>query len=127
MSAVTLIKLPPEIDGAAWPLTIGTIGYIIEESLPDGLTAVLLPCGVIALKRGEHFADGIGRSTNTVADISDAELLRRAVRAARDRDHRKGYKHPRWVAVMDAFSLGSTFARQLCRRLDLNPDEMVSR
>jgi len=29
--------------------------------------------------------------------------------------------------VMGAFSLGSTFARQLCRRFGLNPDEMVSR
>ena len=64
---------------------------------------------------------------HTIASIPDAELLRRAVENARDISKRKGYKHPRWVAVMGAFSLGSTFARQLCRRFGLNPDEMVSR
>lgn len=61
----------------------------------------------------------------TVAAISDAELLRRAVCGARARRGR-GY-HPRWTAVMDALSLGSTFAHQLCRRFGLDPDEKVRR
>lgn len=66
----------------------------------------------------------IDRST-TVDSIPDAELLRRAVCSARA--HRgRGY-HPRWTAVMDAFCLGSTFAHQLCRRYDLDPDEKVRR
>lgn len=65
--------------------------------------------------------------TGTVADISDAELLRRAVITCRDRSRRKGEKHPRWTAVMDAFLLGSTYAHQLCERFGLNPNEEVSR
>jgi hypothetical protein len=64
--------------------------------------------------------------TGTVADISDRELVARAVRNARARDKRKGQKHPRWLAVMDAFALGSTYAAQLCRRFGLDPDEKVS-
>jgi len=63
----------------------------------------------------------------TVASIKDDELLARAVRNARDRSKRKSVKHPRWVAVMDAFALGSGYAQQLCRRFGLDPDEMVKR
>lgn len=59
----------------------------------------------------------------SVADIPDIELLRRAVMAARDRGRRG--KHPRWTAVMHTFQLGSTYAWQLCRRFDLDPDEVV--
>jgi hypothetical protein len=32
---------------------------------------------------------------------------------------------PRWVAVKDAFAVGSTTAYQLCREYNLNPDDMV--
>lgn len=60
----------------------------------------------------------------TVADIPDAELLRRAVRGARCAGPTPHY---RWVAVMAAFALGSTYAAQLCRRFDLDPDEFVWR
>ena len=67
------------------------------------------------------------KHTSTVHDIADEALLRRAVGAARSRRSRRGEKHERWVAVMDAFQLGSTFARQLCRRFDLDPNEMVKR
>ncbi|WP_156959039.1 hypothetical protein [Labrenzia sp. DG1229] len=63
----------------------------------------------------------------SVSEISDDTLLERAVRSARARSTRKGVKHPRWTAVMDAFSLGSTYSRELCRRFGLNPDEMVKR
>ena len=63
----------------------------------------------------------------SVRDISDETLLRRAVFNARARDSRKGKKHPRWTAVMDSFALGSTYARELCRRFDLDPDEEVKR
>jgi hypothetical protein len=69
---------------------------------------------------------GIDR-TSTVASIPDEELLRRAVMTCRSRDRNKGVNHPRWVAVMDAFMLGSTYAWQLCARFDLDPDEMVQR
>jgi hypothetical protein len=69
-------------------------------------------------------ADG---KTGTVADIPDAELLRRAVTTARARGCRKGQKHPRWTAIVDMFWLGSTYSHELCRRFGLDPDEMVHR
>lgn len=62
-----------------------------------------------------------------VNDIPDHTLLYRAVINCRDRQSRKGVKHMRWVAVMDTFALGSTYAQQLCRRFGVNPDEMVKR
>lgn len=60
---------------------------------------------------GENFS-------GTIADIADEELLRRAVRSCRK--HR-GSK-PMWSVVADRFALGSTYAGQLCRRFDLDPD-----
>lgn len=66
-------------------------------------------------------------SDRDVNSIPDADLLGRAVRNARDRQSRKGVRHPRWVAVMDSFALGSTYAQQLCRRFGLDPDEAVKR
>jgi hypothetical protein len=78
----------------------------------------------------EGFADGRAAmlaelenpTPELIADISDEELLRRAVRSARAKS--RGFQ-PRWVAVMERFELGSTYARQLCRRFDFNPDEQV--
>jgi hypothetical protein len=67
------------------------------------------------------------KHTATVYDIPDAKLLERAVRSARSRDYPKGRKHWRWLAVQDAFGLGSTYSHQLCRRFDLDPEEKVSR
>ncbi len=61
-----------------------------------------------------------------VSEIPDDELLGRAVKSCRA-NARKGHPHPRWVAVMETFGLGSTYAWQLCRRFDLDPDEMVKR
>ena len=60
-------------------------------------------------------------------DIPDSALVERAVKTARSSKYRKGVKHPRWVAVMDAFMLGSTYAHDLCRRFNLDPDEDVKR
>jgi len=59
-----------------------------------------------------------------VSDISDEELLRRAVTYARSPAYKRS---PRWVAVMRTFGLGSTYAAELCRRFDLDPDEVVVR
>jgi len=60
-------------------------------------------------------------------DITDRELLWRAVKNCRSRAYRKGEKHWRWIAVKDTFLLGSTYSRQLCARFNLDPDEKVSR
>lgn len=56
--------------------------------------------------------------TGTVADIADAELLRRAVRHLAPRSRRQ----PAWARIMDVFGLGSTYSHQLCRRFGLDPD-----
>lgn len=63
----------------------------------------------------------------SVRDISDEELLRRAVVNARSRSYSKRVKHPRWTAVMDVFLLGSGYAHELCRRFNIDPDEKVAR
>jgi len=61
----------------------------------------------------------------TTPGVTDAELLERAVRGARSRSVRRGWKHPRWTAVADVFALGSGYSHALCRRYGLDPDEMV--
>lgn len=61
----------------------------------------------------------------SVNDISDNDLLSRAVKNCRAKNGR-GYQ-PRWVAVSDTFGLGSTYSWQLCRRFGLDPDEKVKR
>lgn len=62
---------------------------------------------------------------HTVASIPDEKLLERAVRGCRSRVQDRRCKHSRWVHVADTFALGSTFARQLCERFGLDPDEAV--
>jgi len=59
-----------------------------------------------------------------VIKLSDDDLLRRAVRGARAQ---RPERHPRWVAVMDLFALGSTYSHALCRRFGFDPDEQVQR
>lgn len=66
---------------------------------------------------------------STKADVSaipDDTLLRRAVGNARSNKYGRR-KHPRWVGVQEAFSLGATFAHQLCERFGFDPDEEVRR
>ncbi len=56
---------------------------------------------------------------------TDEELLGRAVRQAQlPRDAAMG---PRWRAVMDTFQLGSTYAKELCERFGVDPDETLRR
>lgn len=59
---------------------------------------------------------------NTILDIPDEELVRRAVLNARSKNNL-----PKWVAVMNTFGLGSTCATQLCRRFNVDPDEGIVR
>jgi len=54
--------------------------------------------------------------------IDAPDLVERAVRnAGRAGDH----PFPRWSWVASAFGLGSTSSIKLCRRFELDPDEMV--
>jgi hypothetical protein len=55
-------------------------------------------------------------------DYPAESLIERAVRGARAR---VAGPSPRWVAVMDTFGLGSTYAHDLCRKFGLDPDEEV--
>ena len=59
-----------------------------------------------------------------VSSIPDEELLKRAVKSARPH---YSARSPLWVAVMDTFALGSTFAHQLCLRFDESPERVVKR
>lgn len=59
----------------------------------------------------------------SVKYYSDSDLLSRAVRGARARTNGT---HERWVAVMDTFGLGSTYAVELCRIHHVDPHEEVS-
>ena len=61
--------------------------------------------------------------SGTVSDISDEELLRRAVVCARAPN--ACVSHPRWFGVSRVFVLGSTYSQQLCRRFGLDPEEYV--
>lgn len=57
---------------------------------------------------------------NSVNDIPDSELLRRAVRSVARR--RRPRTTPAWGAISRAFMLGAGFSRQLCRRFDIDPE-----
>ena len=59
--------------------------------------------------------------------IPNEELVRRAVSNARCKRCPLKFKHYRWVAVMEIFALGSTYAKELCVRSGLDPDEVVQR
>lgn len=64
-------------------------------------------------------------SERDVSIIPDDKLLERAVKGCRSRIQDRRCKHSRWVHVADTFALGSTFARQLCDRFGVDPDEAV--
>jgi hypothetical protein len=70
----------------------------------------------------ERRAEAVIRGT--VAEIEDGELLRRAINDCRYRAKGSG-RIPLWSAVADRFSLGSTYATQLCCRFDFDPNEMI--
>lgn len=60
-------------------------------------------------------------------EMSAKNLIERAVRGARDHHLRKGVFHPRCNAVSVCFAMGSTYSRDLCLLVGLDPDEMVKR
>lgn len=66
-------------------------------------------------------------SAKELFEVPDEVLLARAARSALDSNKNKGVAHPRWVAVMDTFVVGSTYAHLICRRFGMDPDEMVKR
>lgn len=53
---------------------------------------------------------------------NDLELVRRAVVHP---TNRLAGDMPRWAVVKVVFCTGSTVARELCRRFNVNPDDMV--
>lgn len=56
--------------------------------------------------------------TGSVKDISDAQLLDRAVSYL----SRHARRQPAWARVGDVFALGSTYSAQLCQRFGICPD-----
>lgn len=63
-------------------------------------------------------------SEQVLHELSEANLISRAIRNVRPR---VGYRRPRWELVSIAFTLGSTYARELCETFGFDPDEGVSR
>jgi hypothetical protein len=61
-----------------------------------------------------------GEAESATPGISDEELVRRAVRNARPRHPAGGV---RWHAVVEALAVGSSYAVNLCRRFNLDPNE----
>lgn len=59
-----------------------------------------------------------------VSDIPDDDLLRRAVRGAKNM-HRG--RIVRWAVISELFGLGSTYSMELCRRFGVDPDEQMPR
>lgn len=59
----------------------------------------------------------------SIGGITSDELVVRAMRNMRAT--RSGSDQPLWVAVMDVFGLGSTYACELCRKYGRDPDEMI--
>lgn len=58
--------------------------------------------------------------SRSVDDISDEELLRRVVRnLIVNKPRRVEFA---WVAIRNAFGLGSTYSAQLCARFGFDPD-----
>lgn len=55
-------------------------------------------------------------------DYTFESLVKRAIRNAKPS---KAGDSERWVAVMDTFATGSTFAHDLCRFFELDPDKKV--
>ena len=58
----------------------------------------------------------------SVTDYSDKNLIKRALLGAR---LNAPEEHARWAAVAQNFFLGSTYAKELCRLYDLDPDEIL--
>jgi hypothetical protein len=57
-----------------------------------------------------------------VPEIPDAELVERAVRNSLPQVNRGVY---RWACVARTFGCGSTVAQTLCRRFNLNADDVL--
>lgn len=71
----------------------------------------------------KHPSALIGLLECVVGEYTQKDMFERALRNAKPRDCGEA---PRWVAVMDTFALGSTYAHMLCRNFGLDPDEMVA-
>ena len=56
-------------------------------------------------------------------DLSDEKLLENAVKYATNQEYTP---MPRWAVVRDIFGVGSTSGAILCRRFDVDPDELLA-
>lgn len=92
--------------GMAPQVDVGTIGHVSRDKTT--LTAALMKVGQVEAQR----------KVGTVADISDEDLLRRAMSNLFPRSIRV----PAWSRVSDVFGLGSTYSRQLCVRFGRDPE-----
>ena len=56
-------------------------------------------------------------------NLSDAELIERAIRHCKPKHYDSV---PRWSVVGNLFGLGSTSSYLLCKRFDIDPDEILT-
>lgn len=87
----------------------GHLGHLEIEPWPEGPQPIR-PGAVPGLRRAAW------------ADLTDEDLLRRAVLALLS-----GGKRPAWTVVMDALVLNSAAAVKLCRRLNIEQIERTDR
>ena len=57
-----------------------------------------------------------------VREITDEDLVSRAMKNLQNRGF--GYA-PAWAIVMETFGLGSTYAHELCRNHNIDPDKQI--
>ena len=66
------------------------------------------------------------RRKSDLHEIAAYDPIKRAMLNLAPRG-RKGEKQMRWVVVTEAFGLGSTYAKDLCHKYGLDPDELLKR
>ena len=89
----------------------------------DVLSMILTETASDRYNAGENAAIEL----SSLHDITAENLVKRVLANLTPRNTRKGEKKMRWVVVMETFALGSTYSKDLCRKYDLDPDEMLKR
>lgn len=64
----------------------------------------------------------MSKSDKCVSDLTNEELISRVMK---NLSSHARFKQPRWHIVACVFALGSTYATQLCKLHNLDPDEKV--
>lgn len=116
--AVALLFVVHRLDRRKPRKIRGIIGHLIDGPEKGSVVAISLD-GPTFLMRLVHRDDRSLMRHELFSQREDEELLRRAVRCATGPGH-----CPRWSYVRNIFGVGSSTAAELCRRFDVDPDEL---